>query len=87
MRQWYEGIKQQNPGRNLSGVVVANKVDLENRVQVGTQDGQAFAESIGFEFFGVSTLQCKGVEEPFKALADMFTRKFNERISLLSNDL
>ena len=35
LRQWYEGVKQQNNGKQLSGVVVANKIDLENRAQVG----------------------------------------------------
>ena len=39
LRQWLEGIKQQNPGRPLSGVVVANKIDLENRIAVGPADG------------------------------------------------
>jgi hypothetical protein len=38
------------------GVVVANKIDIENRIAVGPQDGLAFAKSIGFEFFEVSTL-------------------------------
>ena len=72
LRQWYEGIKQQNNGKQLTGVVVANKIDLENRTQVGPQDGAAFADSIGFEFFEVSTLQQKGIEEPFKALAKIW---------------
>ena len=30
-----------------------NKIDLENRTMVGPNDGQAFAQSIGFEFFQV----------------------------------
>lgn len=45
--------------------MVANKIDLENRIAVGPQDGQAFANSIGFEFFEVSTLQNKNVDAPF----------------------
>ena len=68
LRQWLEGIKQQNQGRALSGVVVANKIDLENRIAVGPQDGLAFAKSIGFDFFEVSTLQGKNVEDPFQSL-------------------
>lgn len=40
----------------MQGVVVANKIDLENRIAVGPQDGHAFAQSIGFQFFEVSTL-------------------------------
>ena len=85
LRQWYEGVRQQNNGAHLQGVVIANKTDLENRAQVGPQDGAAFAESIGFEFFEVSTLQSKGVDEPFKALAKMFHDKFEDRVSTLSN--
>ena len=34
LRQWYEGIKQQNQGRQLQGVVLANKVDLGERAAV-----------------------------------------------------
>ena len=61
LRQWYEGIKQQNPGKQLSGVVIANKIDLDNRAVVNPEDGHAFAHSIGFEFFETSALQNKGV--------------------------
>ena len=43
LRQWYEGIKQQNPGKKLSGVVIANKIDLESRAAVSQQEGMAFA--------------------------------------------
>jgi GTPase SAR1 family protein len=34
LRQWYEGIKNGNPGRRLNGVVVGNKIDLEARQAV-----------------------------------------------------
>ena len=43
LRNWLDGIKQANPGKNLTGVVVANKIDLDNRMAVGPQDGMAFA--------------------------------------------
>jgi small GTP-binding protein len=72
LRQWYEGIKQQNQGRQLSGVVIANKLDLGDRSMVSSQDGRGFAHSIGFEFFECSAMQARGVEDPFKALARMF---------------
>ena len=77
LRQWYEGIKQQNPGAHIYGAVVANKIDLEQRQMVTAQDGQAFADSIGFDFFEVSALQSKNIEEPFKALADKFYESYN----------
>ena len=83
LRQWLEGIKQQNQGRPLAGVVVANKIDLENRVAVGPQDGLSFAKSIGFEFFEVSTLQGRNIEDPFKCLAEMFFRRYQEKVNQL----
>lgn len=54
LRQWLDSIKQQNGGKNIPGIVVANKIDLENRIAVAPHDGQAFAQSIGFDFVEVS---------------------------------
>ena len=48
---------------------------------VQAQDGEAFANQIGFEFYQCSTLQGKGVEEPFKALARMLTERYEQRIA------
>ena len=59
LRQWHESIKQENQGKNLTGVVVANKSDLEYKAVVPPDDGEAFANSIGFEFFETSALQSK----------------------------
>ena len=56
LKQWHESIRQENQGRDLQGVVVANKVDLDQKVAVPTENGQGFADSIGFEFFEVSAL-------------------------------
>lgn len=84
LRQWLEGIRQQNQGRSLTGVVVANKIDLENRVAVGPADGAAFAKSIGFEFFEVSTLQGKNIDDPFKCLADQFYSRYQEKVASLT---
>ena len=81
LRQWYEGICNQNPGRKLSGVVIGNKIDLENRIAVAGQEGQAFAQSIGFDFFETSALQSRNIEEPFQALASMFRAHYEEKVS------
>ena len=83
LRQWYEGIKQSNPGKQLSGVVIGNKIDLEQRAVVSPADGQGFANSIGFEFFETSALQSRGLEAPFKALAQQFQNKFEDRVNQL----
>ena len=84
LRVWFDSIKQQNAGRGqLSGIVVANKIDLEARQAVASTDGQAFANSIGFEFCEVSALQSKNIDVPFKTLADLHYAKYNDKISTL----
>ena len=45
----------------------------------------AFAKSIGFEFFEVSTLQSKNIEDPFKCLAELFFRSYQEKIGYLQS--
>lgn len=85
LRQWLEGIKQQNQGKPLTGVVVANKIDLENRIAVGPQDGAAFAKNIGFEFFEVSALQGKNIDDPFKCLAEIYFRRYQEKVAYLEH--
>ena len=81
LRQWHESIKQENQGRELTGVVVANKVDLEQKSVVPPEDGHSFAQNIGFDFFEVSALQSKDLGEPFKALAQMFHQKYEGKIA------
>lgn len=44
LRTWYDQIKAQNNGKSFTGVVIANKVDLETRQQVFPTDGEAFAK-------------------------------------------
>lgn len=48
LRDWHESIKQENQGKQLGGVVLANKCDLESKQAVSNEDGEAFANSIGF---------------------------------------
>ena len=72
LRQWHDSIKQENQGKHLTGVVIANKIDLEQKAVVPRDDGEAFAESIDYAFFEVSALQSKSIDEPFKALANQF---------------
>lgn len=84
LRTWYEQIKAQNNGKSFTGVVVANKADLESRMQVYPSDGQTFAHQIGFEFVEVSAMQSKNIEEPFNALAQMFNDKYQAKVDRLS---
>ena len=39
LKQWYESIKQENSGKSLTGVLIANKSDLDQRQAVSSEDG------------------------------------------------
>ncbi len=66
-------------------MVVANKIDLENRTVVGAQDGQAFAQSIGFEFFQVSASKGTEMDAPFKYLVNTWHQIYQEKVNQLQN--
>lgn len=52
-------------------------------MQVSTEDGQAFAMGIGFEFCEVSALQSRNIDKPFKILANSFYNKYEEKVASL----
>jgi len=83
LNDWYASIKQENHGKRLTGIVVANKIDQESRIQVSSEDGHAFANSIGFEFCQVSALQSRSIDKPFKILAQSFYNKYEEKVASL----
>jgi intraflagellar transport protein 27 len=56
----------------LPGVVVANKIDLEERQRVYIPEGQEFAKSNNLEFVQVSAQRNMNVEKPFETLSWMF---------------
>ena len=85
LHDWHASIKQENAGKQLSGIVVANKMDLDSKLQVSSEDGHAFAMNIGFEFCEVSALQSRNIDKPFKTLAQSFYNKFEEKIASLND--
>ena len=83
LKDWHESIQQENNGKQLTGVIIANKSDLEGKIAVEREQAEQFAMSLGFDFFEVSALHGKGIEEPFKALAQSFYNKYEERVAML----
>ncbi len=83
LHDWHASIKQENAGKQLNGIVVANKVDMESKIQVSSEDGHAFAMGIGFEFCEVSAMQSRNIDKPFKVLANIFYTKFEEKVASL----
>jgi hypothetical protein len=58
-------------------------MDLENRLKVSPDDGRAFANSYGLEFFETSSQRNHGVEEPFSYLAHLFFEAYEQRVAAI----
>mmetsp|Transcript_66108 Transcript_66108/g.156135 ORF Transcript_66108/g.156135 Transcript_66108/m.156135 type:complete len:166 (+) Transcript_66108:1-498(+) len=54
---WLEQVRKTQQARRLPGVLVANKIDLEDRMVIHANVGVEFAEQNGLEFF-----QCSAVK-------------------------
>ncbi len=84
LQSWYDGIKEENPGRDIKGWLIGNKSDLEARIKVTSDDGQAFASEAGLRYFEVSAMKYEDVEAPFKEAAELFQKSYEKRIQSIS---
>mmetsp|Transcript_34463 Transcript_34463/g.34089 ORF Transcript_34463/g.34089 Transcript_34463/m.34089 type:complete len:176 (+) Transcript_34463:32-559(+) len=84
LQSWFDGIKEENPGKDIKGWLVGNKADLETRIKITTDDGQAFASEAGLRYFEVSAMKYEDVEAPFKEAAELFHETYEERIKKIS---
>lgn len=66
---WYQRVLDALGVGGLPGVIVANKLDLRERLVVTRQQGQAEAQRLGMPYFEVSALDNHEVDAPFAALA------------------
>jgi len=73
-QEWYHRLCQSIGQRSLPGVVVANKVDLRERLVVPRQDGQQLAASLQMPYCEASALDGTDVETPFLELAKLIHR-------------
>ena len=83
LQSWYEGIKEENSGSDLRGLLIGNKADCESRIRITSDDGQSFASEIGFDFVEVSAMRYDDVEAPFMEIAKQFHQAYEERIEQL----
>jgi len=85
LASWYEQIKQSRMESAITGVVIASKTDLCERIGSVTQEqGRQFSAEKGLEFF--EACATKGiVDAPFHFLAEVFYQKYQERKEALEN--
>lgn len=69
LSRWYSTVVGALEKQQLPGVIIANKSDLRERVQVPRAEGERFAQSLGLRFFEASAQSGEGLDAPFQALA------------------
>lgn len=87
--RWLAEVKKrQKPRRNLplSVVLVATKVDDEDRRALDPGDLEALAEKLGASYFECSALPPgRGIQEPFKKIVEDFTESYLRRLRGLNS--
>ena len=64
VKSWIEDCKKQSP-KTVYMVLVANKVDLEDKREVTSEEGSLYAQKNGMLFFETSAKTGKNIEEIF----------------------
>mmetsp|Transcript_3593 Transcript_3593/g.11095 ORF Transcript_3593/g.11095 Transcript_3593/m.11095 type:complete len:168 (+) Transcript_3593:460-963(+) len=87
--KWLAAVRNENPGRPLPGIVVANKTDLreKGRIQVSKEEGLEFAQKNGLTFLEASAFRNTGVSELFQFIADAYNSKYDEAIERIRDAL
>lgn len=83
--KWLERVKACASGVKMPGVLVANKIDLDDRRVITQKAGQEFAHAKGLEYFECSAKDMQNVDQPFMFLANTFYRKYQNGVEMLKN--
>lgn len=65
---WYSDLKKFVKEKKAPGVLIANKVDLEDKREITTEKGKEYADKIKYYYIETSALQNKNVADAFKYL-------------------
>lgn len=80
--KWAQMAKE--VGSNLPIYLLANKYDLEGKVEVSDSQAEAFAKAHDLKYGKCSALRGAGINEPIEQLAQLFLQKYQQRIQLLT---
>lgn len=85
LETWIQHYKTVCPGRLLTGCVVANKIDLSERITVPRESGESFAREHDLEFFDTSAQENIKVDIPFMYVASRFKDMYEEKVNDFSS--
>ena len=66
---WYQRVLESIGAGSLPGVIVANKIDLRERLVVNRSQGQQMAGTLSMPYFETSALDAHEIDAPFVAIA------------------
>lgn len=67
---WYKDIKKSKAFQgNSTGLLIGNKIDLENKRKVSRKDGETLAKEMNLEFEETSAKTGENIEDIFKTIA------------------
>jgi transport family protein 27 len=80
--KWLQGVRATRPVKPIGGVLLANKIDLQDtgRRVVDAQEGMAFAQQNGLTYFECSALQGTEVDAPFNFIANAFHNSYEDML-------
>lgn len=78
LEKFYQNVKNYDPNNVTPKMVIANKVDLRKRM-VTTEEGKAFAESIGARYYETSAKMNTNINEMFVQLIRIMNDKRKQK--------
>jgi small GTP-binding protein len=82
LTKWIDKARAGN--RNMSGVVVANKIDLKDKAEVADHQGDALARKYNSKFIQTSALRGVACMDPLIAIAEEWARRYEDRARVLT---
>jgi small GTP-binding protein len=81
MDSWLQKLNDASDLSKKPVIIVGNKIDLEEKRQVTTEEGEEFAKNHGYNFFEVSAKTGKNVKEAFYDIFEQLYKIFEEEIT------
>jgi Ras-related protein Rab-2A len=85
LTRWLEEARQ-NANANMVIMLIGNKIDLEHRRVVSTEEGQKFAEDHGLIFLETSAKTAHNVEEAFTGTAAAIYKNIENGVYDVTNE-
>ena len=83
--KWLRQVQDTRGGKPLPGVLIANKVDLQDddRRRVTTEEGEKAAAEFHLNYFETSANHARAVDAPFKHMAEAQAHRWTRTIAAI----